>query len=115
MAKTSRPPSTLTLPVRCSTVTPGKFATFWRRPVSRLNKVDLPELGGPTIATTCRRVGVGGVGSVATGQAWQSLMVLGSLLLKDKSYRRFTPKCDLSSIHPEDARIAARRRKASRH
>ena len=39
--------------MRCSTVTPGKFATFCRNPVRRLNSVDLPELGGPTIATTC--------------------------------------------------------------
>ena len=66
-------------------------------------------------ATTCRRAGVGGVGNVATGQAWQSLMRRGSLLFKDKPYRRFAPKCDLSSVHPENTRIAARRRKTSRH
>src|ERR1700675_1898657 len=61
--------------MRCSTVTPGKFATFWRRPVSRLNSVDLPEFGGPTIATICRRVGIaGGGGRVATEQPWQSLI-----------------------------------------
>src|SRR5277367_528856 len=39
------------LPTRCSTVTPGKFATFWRRPVRRLKRVDLPEFGGPISAT----------------------------------------------------------------
>src|SRR5580704_6951756 len=61
--------------MRCSTVTPGKFATFWRRPVSRLKRVDLPELGGPTIATMCRRADIaGGGGRVATGQPWQSLI-----------------------------------------
>src|SRR5579875_980886 len=48
--------------MRCSTVTPGKLATFWRRPVRRLNRVDLPELGGPTMATIMGRspAGAGG-------------------------------------------------------
>ena len=52
MSSACLPCSSLTFPVRCSTVTPGKLATFWRRPVSRLKRVDLPELGGPMIATT---------------------------------------------------------------
>src|SRR5580704_10121275 len=64
--------------MRCSTVTPGKFATFCRSPVRRLNSVDFPEFGGPMIATTCgRTAGRAGGGAVATGQSvqlWQSLM-----------------------------------------
>src|SRR5438105_9608591 len=65
--------------MRCSTVTPGKFATFCRRPVMRLNSVDLPELGGPIIATTCARVVVffdfgGAVATAHPPQLWQSLM-----------------------------------------
>jgi hypothetical protein len=37
-------------PDRLSTVTPGKLATFWFRPVSALKTVDLPLLGLPTNA-----------------------------------------------------------------
>jgi hypothetical protein len=37
-------------PVFLSTVTPGKFPTFWLRPVKELNKEDLPLLGFPTNA-----------------------------------------------------------------
>jgi len=33
-----------------STVTPGKFPTFWLRPVSKLNNVVFPQLGFPTNA-----------------------------------------------------------------
>lgn len=59
--------------MRCSTVTPGKFATFWRNPVSLLNSVDFPELGGPTMATICRRAGAAaGGGRVAVDAPWQS-------------------------------------------
>ena len=30
---------------------PGVIGDFWRRPVRRLKRVDLPEFGGPTSAT----------------------------------------------------------------
>src|ERR1035441_10051811 len=66
--------------MRCSTVTPGKFATFWRRPVRRLNSVDFPEFGGPMIATTWGRtvwrVGGGAVATAHPAQLGQSLMAL---------------------------------------
>jgi hypothetical protein len=57
------------------TVTPGKFATFWRRPVRRLKSVDFPEFGGPTIATV-RVSAAGGPGAsrTRTELAWQSLI-----------------------------------------
>src|ERR1035438_4518077 len=42
---TLRPSGSSAIPVCCSTVTPGKLATFWRSPVRRLNRVVLPELG----------------------------------------------------------------------
>src|ERR1035437_10707596 len=48
---TLRPSGSSAIPVCCSTVTPGKLATFWRSPVRRLKRVVLPELGGPTSAT----------------------------------------------------------------
>src|SRR6476646_8588913 len=114
MAKTSRPDSTLTLPMRCSTVTPGKFATFWRRPVRRLKSVDLPELGGPTIATMCRRVSMaGGGGRVATEQPWQSLIKsLHRSGTQNQPSRRLAPQCNLGPIHAEYPRIAARSRMA---
>src|SRR6266851_5469519 len=62
--------------MRCSTVTPGKLATFWRIPVSRLNSVDLPELGGPIMATTAGAAPFDGGGSTDTAgpHPWQSLM-----------------------------------------
>src|SRR5579864_1628665 len=61
--------------MRCSTVTPGKLATFWRSPVRRLNRVDLPELGGPMIAMTAAFDAAGG-GKTETedSQSWQSLI-----------------------------------------
>src|SRR5579884_1126959 len=68
-------------PIRCSTVTPGKLATFCRRPVKRLKRVDLPEFGGPTIATTwgfvpdCGPPSSSSVESVVA-PVWQSLMRL---------------------------------------
>ena len=70
--------------MRCSTVTPGKFATFWRSPVSRLNRVDLPEFGGPTIATISGlsfRIDGDRNGRIreqtpARTLLWQSLMVI---------------------------------------
>jgi hypothetical protein len=91
--------------MRCSTVTPGKFATFCRRPVSRLNSVDLPELGGPTTATTCRRVGMLGGGKIAAGHPWQS-----PILFQDEPHSGFAAQRDFRSIDAKHARIAARRR-----
>ena len=45
------PSESRTYPVWCSTVTPGKLPTFWRKRVRRLKSVVLPEFGGPTTAT----------------------------------------------------------------
>ena len=56
---TARPSGSSAIPVCCSTVTPGKLATFWRSPVRRLNRVVLPELGGPTSATVRTAAGRG--------------------------------------------------------
>ena len=107
--------------MRCSTVTPGKFATFWRRPVSRLNRVDLPELGGPTIATMCRRVGIaGGGGRVATGQSWQSLIKsLHPKYFTDadrriSSPRGLAPQSDFRPVYAKHSRIATGRGMARR-
>src|SRR6266545_1123841 len=71
MRVASRPPASLATPVRCSTVTPGKFATFCRRPVSRLKRVDLPEFGGPTMAITLGLPDCFGRGSVSAEAALQ--------------------------------------------
>jgi hypothetical protein len=38
------------VPIFLSTVTPGKFPTFWFRPVSVLNKELFPLFGFPTKA-----------------------------------------------------------------
>jgi len=61
--RSSRPTPAMR-PRRCSTVTPGKLATFWWRPVRRLKRVDLPEFGGPISTTVrsspCRGGAVGG-------------------------------------------------------
>ena len=107
--------SSFTLPMRCSTVTPGKFATFWRRPVSRLNRVDLPELGGPTIATMCRRVGIaGGGGRVRDGATVAIAHNLYNIPLRripwpqDQFAGGLAPQRDLRPIHAENPRIAAR-------
>src|SRR5580704_9179324 len=110
-------------PMRCSTVTPGKFATFWRSPVRRLNKVDFPEFGGPMMATTCERVALASFGgSAATAQLpqlWQSLMAsefslrlcwkagvrLGALQFRGE---------ELLPIHRLDRRAALRRARCGR-
>ena len=49
--RTSFSVSKIARPMWCSTVTPGKLATFWRNPVRRLKRVVFPEFGGPTSAT----------------------------------------------------------------
>ena len=76
MSSASLPLSSLTRPECCSTVTPGKLATFWRSPVSRLKSVDLPELGGPMIAITACAGPLDNAGNteVASPHPWQSLM-----------------------------------------
>src|ERR1035437_10402281 len=70
MRTTSRAPASRARPRRSSTVTPGKFATFCRRPVRRLKSVDLPEFGGPTRATRrgARDRGVKGGGGRSVGR-----------------------------------------------
>src|SRR6185369_15494125 len=93
--------------MRCSTVTPGKFATFCRNPVSRLNSVDLPEFGGPTIATICCLPEVSGGGKVATEGPWQSSMVW---LSQNQVYGGFPAQGDLRPVHAKHPRVAARRR-----
>ena len=70
---TARPSGSSAMPVCCSTVTPGKLATFWRSPVSRLKRVVLPELGGPTTATVRTAAGRGSSATAALPQPWQSL------------------------------------------
>src|SRR6185437_15202472 len=56
----------------------GKLATFWRSPVNRLKRVDLPEFGGPTIATICdgaaRPFTGGAVNTAQPLHPWQSLI-----------------------------------------
>src|SRR5580704_4925326 len=98
--------------MRCSTVTPGKFATFCRSPVRRLNSVDFPEFGGPMIATTCgRTAGRAGSGAVATAQppqVWQSLMAqypgrFFSTAPAESIEQRFHAAAQLQ-IHPRDRR-----------
>src|SRR5579863_1841231 len=82
--------------MRCSTVTPGKFATFCRRPVSRLKRVDLPELGGPTMATMIGRSLAGAGGAIeglgkrpARGAPeWQLLMRARSGRIPDRGAHR---------------------------
>src|SRR5215472_8509208 len=78
MIQASRPSGRTAKPVCCSTVTPGKFATFWRRPVIRLKRVVLPLFGGPITATRGERAeGLSFSGGVRTGapalHPWQSL------------------------------------------
>ena len=79
---TERPSGSSAIPVCCSTVTPGKFATFWRSPVRRLNRVVLPELGGPTSATVRTAAGRGISTTAVLPQPWQLLQSLtGSSVL----------------------------------
>src|SRR5579871_2590469 len=98
--------------MRCSTVTPGKFATFCRKPVSRLNSVDLPEFGGPTIATTCCLPEVSGGGKVATEGPWQSSICV---LSQNQVYGSLAAQGDFGSVHAKHPRVAARRGMRARH
>src|SRR3954469_17510986 len=86
-------------PMCCSTVTPGKLATFWRRPVNRLKRVDFPEFGGPTNATVWREAGLAGGGGNddPMEQLWQSLICLP---LKNQMQRSFPAKRNFCTVHP---------------
>src|SRR3954452_5572709 len=77
-----RPSGRFAMPVCCSTVTPGKFATFCRSPVRRLKRVVLPELGGPTRATDRTAAGRVIWATAELPHPWQSLhslMGIGAL------------------------------------
>src|SRR5581483_7396028 len=117
--------------MRCSTVTPGKLATFCRRPVNRLNSVDLPEFGGPTMATMMGRSLAGrggrmdGLGRRAGRGAspWQLLMKGSHFELHSLKYdevrfgvaayveasRRIVAQRHFGAIHAEHPRSSARR------
>src|SRR5712691_6536958 len=103
MSSACLPFSSLTRPERCSTVTPGKLATFCRSPVSRLNRVDFPELGGPMIAITAPGAALVGLGAVRTAgpHPWQSLMPVpvGAI-----SHGMRFPAAARTPIHPRDTR-----------
>src|ERR1044071_5933189 len=72
MMLTVRPSGSVAIPVCCSTVTPGKLATFWRSPVRRLNSVVLPEFGGPITATVFTAAeGLENSRAAAGPQLWQ--------------------------------------------
>src|SRR5271165_5338014 len=103
--KTSRSESSLARPIRCSTVTPGKLATFCRNPVSRLNKVDFPEFGGPTMATICRRAWICGSVIVAAGQPWQSPISIPST--KNQPHGGFAAQGHFGAVDAKHPGIAA--------
>src|SRR5208283_963784 len=101
----------LARPFRCSTVTPGKFATFWRSPVNRLKSVDLPEFGGPTIATVMALsppdAGIGlGIGMLGLGRRltegpspWQ-LLILSTLPNRIHTAKTAWPPCHAGAPLP---------------
>ena len=104
------------MPVCCSTVTPGKFATFCRSPVSLLKSVVLPELGGPITATVLMAP-AGAVNSTtaAVPQLWQllhSLISSSGLTTRSEMDGQapggFPPQRDFGTVHLKDPRIAAR-------
>ena len=97
----------LARPVCCSTVTPGKLATFCRRPVRRLNSVDFPEFGGPTRATVCREFGLGGGTRGAIEQLSQSLI---DLSFQKQVQRGFPTEGDFRTVDSKDTGIATWRR-----
>ena len=104
--------------MRCSTVTPGKLATFWRRPVRRLNSVDLPEFGGPMMATTCVRAPFAWTRRVRNRASGATVAIAHSVRFLESDFRRwmakdqvrcgFPPQCDFRAIHAIHARFAAR-------
>ena len=63
-------PSSFASPSRRSRVTPGRSSTSARRlPTSRLNSVDLPTLGRPTMATVGKRHGGAAIAAPSSGAA----------------------------------------------
>ena len=116
-----RPSGSAATPVCCSTVTPGKFATFWRSPVSRLKRVVFPELGGPIRATAVGAALPRGISTTAAApQELQSLhpatgISLGGRRTPDfQPPGRFAAQRDFRTIHLKDPRIAARSAEAGR-
>src|SRR3569832_733999 len=109
-----RPSGSSARPVCCSTVTPGKFATFWRSPVRRLKRVVLPEFGGPMTATVLTAPAFGNSRTAADPHPWQllhSLILLPRFTrfeMHPQQLRRFAPQRDFRAVHLEDPRIAAR-------
>ena len=93
----------------------GKLATFWRRPVRRLNRVVLPELGGPITATALsvgcarREFNTGGAAAVAIAATAHRLLAARLSIWRDlQTPRGFAPQRDFRTIHLEHPRIAAR-------
>src|SRR5438309_5674945 len=104
MMATSRLSGRAAMPVCCSTVTPGKLATLWRRPVSLLKRVVLPQLGGPTRATV--RIFFAGGGRTAAAQPVQA-DILPRVDEHGEVAGGFGAEGDFRTIHLEDARVAA--------
>ncbi len=115
---TARPSGSSAIPVCCSTVTPGKLATFWRSPVRRLKRVVLPELGGPTSATVRTAAGRGefhygrvaatvAAAAIAHGILGVRGLRLGAIATDFQTARGVAAQRDFRTIHLEDARIAA--------
>ena len=87
--------------------------------MSRLNRVVLPELGGPTSATVRTAAGRGSSATAALPQPWQLLhsltdprslpgFAIGLRLSADlQAARGVAAQGDFRTIHLEDARIAA--------
>src|ERR1044071_1306372 len=110
MMATSRLSGSAAKPVCCSTVTPGKLATFWRSPVSLLNSVVLPQLGGPTNTTVLVFLaGATAMAALQPVQADNSPLPCGRGSVWDyrKARGGFGTKSDFRAIHLEDSRLAA--------
>src|SRR5580700_583922 len=120
MMRTARPSGSSAVPLCCSTVTPGKFATFWRSPVRRLKSVVLPEFGGPTSATAVRvpakRVGSATAVPPQFAQPWHSLTSssIGPAAPDLQEHGGLAPQRNLRAIHLKHPWIAAGSALASR-
>src|SRR3954447_24107726 len=102
MIAISRPSARCAIPVCCSTVTPGKFATFWWSPVSLLNRVVLPQLGGPTKATVLGLLGDGSGGRTAALQPLHADTVTSALTVCSTAPQ--SPSAALFPSHPLEKR-----------
>ena len=105
------------MPVCCSTVTPGKLATFWRSPVRRLKRVVFPEFGGPMSATALGAVlDRGSSMTAAEPHELQSLHPLtgssGRRAPDLQSSRSLAAQRNFGPIHLKNSRVAARSRSA---